>query len=66
MSTTVGFIGIGNMASAIIRGLITSGLVNASDIVVSSRDHARREALPPSWGCGPWTLTFWWRLSQTS
>ncbi|ACV08624.1 pyrroline-5-carboxylate reductase [Jonesia denitrificans] len=50
MSTTVGFIGIGNMASAIIRGLITSGLVNASDIVVSSRDHARREAFAAELG----------------
>jgi len=41
--TTVGFIGIGNMASAIIAGLIEGGLVAASDIVVSSATKSKRE-----------------------
>ena len=42
--TVVGFIGIGNMASAIISGLIDSSLVAAQDIVVSSATPAKREA----------------------
>ncbi|WP_435299785.1 pyrroline-5-carboxylate reductase [Timonella sp. A28] len=41
---TVGFIGIGNMASAIIAGLIDGGLVAPHDIVVSSATATRREA----------------------
>lgn len=41
---TIGFIGIGNMASAIIGGLIDGGLVSASDIVVSSFTAAKRQA----------------------
>ena len=41
--TTVGFIGIGNMAGAIIGGLIDGGLVAASDIVVSSATKSKRD-----------------------
>ncbi|WP_035833528.1 pyrroline-5-carboxylate reductase [Jonesia quinghaiensis] len=41
--STVGFIGIGNMAGAIIRGLIASGLVQSQDIVVSSRNKTKRD-----------------------
>lgn len=41
--TVVGFIGIGNMASAIINGLISSGLVAPSDIVVSSATKSKRD-----------------------
>lgn len=39
----VGFIGIGNMASAIIGGLIESNLVAAQDIVVSSATKSKRD-----------------------
>lgn len=48
--TTYGFIGIGNMAGAIIRGLISGGVVNASDIVVSSATAAKREAFAAETG----------------
>lgn len=48
--TTYGFIGIGNMAGAIIRGLISGGVVSASDIVVSSATPAKREAFAAETG----------------
>ena len=43
--TVYGFIGIGNMAGAIIGGMIDSGLVAPGDIVVSSATKANRDAL---------------------
>lgn len=42
---TVGFIGTGNMATAIVRGVVADGFVAASDIVVFDPDAAKREAL---------------------
>jgi pyrroline-5-carboxylate reductase len=42
---TVGFIGTGNMATAIVRGVVADGFLAASDIVVFDPDVARREAL---------------------
>ncbi len=33
---TIGFIGVGGMAQAIITGLVKSGQVNAGDIIVHS------------------------------
>ncbi|MFD2617221.1 pyrroline-5-carboxylate reductase [Terrilactibacillus laevilacticus] len=45
MGKTIGFIGSGNMGSAIIRGLIQAGVVNKEDIIVSSGKSGRKEKL---------------------
>ncbi len=42
---TVGFIGGGNMATALIRGLVAAGLYGADEIEVSDVDAAKRSAL---------------------
>lgn len=42
---TVGFIGTGNMATAIIRGVLADGLLPAAEIVVFDPDTAKRDAL---------------------
>lgn len=46
----VGFIGIGNMASAIIGGLLESKLVAANDIVVSSATKSKRDQFAEQMG----------------
>ena len=46
----IGFIGAGNMGGAIIRGLIQSGKVNKTDIVVSDTDKERLHELADSYG----------------
>lgn len=47
---TIGFIGAGNMATAIIGGLTTSGLVSPSQVLVSNRTHAKALALQEKYG----------------
>lgn len=42
---TVGFIGTGNMATAIVRGVLADGFLPAGDIVVFDPDAAKRDAL---------------------
>lgn len=42
---TVGFIGTGNMTTAIVRGMVTAGFVPASEIVVFDPNAHKREAL---------------------
>ncbi len=41
----LGFIGAGNMASAIIRGVVSSGILSGSDIAVFDIDKSKAEAL---------------------
>lgn len=47
---TIAFIGAGNMASAIIRGLISEGTVSAKQIVAADPDESRLEALASELG----------------
>lgn len=47
---TIGFVGAGNMASAIIRGLIGKGTVSASRIVAADPDEERLRALATDLG----------------
>ena len=46
----IGFIGAGNMASAIIKGAVFSGAFSASDILVSDMDKAKTAALETALG----------------
>ncbi len=46
----LGFIGAGNMGSAIIGGAVFSGLVKGSDIMVSDRDTEKLDALKEKYG----------------
>lgn len=46
----LGFIGAGNMGSAIIGGALTSGIVKGSDITVSDRDIQKLDALKEKYG----------------
>ena len=46
----IGFIGAGNMASAIIKGAVSSGAFSASDILVSDMDKAKTAALETALG----------------
>ena len=46
----LGFIGAGNMGSAIIGGAISAGVVNGDDIMVSDRDNAKLDALKEKYG----------------
>ncbi len=46
----LGFIGAGNMGSAIIGGAVSSGIVTGSDIVVSDRDTQKLDALEEKYG----------------
>jgi pyrroline-5-carboxylate reductase len=48
----VGFMGAGNMAEAIIRGLIQSGKINASDILASDINADRLNTLAKTYGIG--------------
>ena len=41
----IGFIGAGNMATAIIKGIINNGFVNYSDVYVSDRDKAKLDEI---------------------
>lgn len=41
----IGFIGAGNMATAIIKGIINNGFVNCSDVYVSDRDVAKLDEI---------------------
>ncbi|NJP39580.1 pyrroline-5-carboxylate reductase [Oscillospiraceae bacterium HV4-5-C5C] len=45
MQGTVGFIGAGNMAQALIRGVISAGLLQPQQIVVSNRSQEKLNAL---------------------
>lgn len=47
---TVGFIGTGNMANAIVRGMVGSEFVVPSDVVVFDPDRAKREQLAADLG----------------
>lgn len=42
---TVGFIGTGNMATAIVRGVLADGFLSAAEIVVFDPDATKRDAL---------------------
>lgn len=44
------FVGAGNMAEALIRGLLASGSVSASDITISNRRHEKTERNAERWG----------------
>ncbi len=46
----LGFIGAGNMGTAIIGGVISSGLVSAEDITVSDRDNNKLDTLKARYG----------------
>ncbi|MBQ3124422.1 MAG: pyrroline-5-carboxylate reductase [Clostridia bacterium] len=46
----LGFIGAGNMGSAIIGGAISAGVVNGKDITVSDRDTQKLDALKEKYG----------------
>ena len=45
MSKKIGFIGCGNMGSAMVGGLIKSGFVSADDIIVSTKTEASSKKL---------------------
>ncbi|MFO0652206.1 MAG: pyrroline-5-carboxylate reductase [Polyangiales bacterium] len=44
------FVGAGNMAEALIRGLLASGSVSATDITISNRRHEKTERNAERWG----------------
>lgn len=44
------FVGAGNMAEALIRGLLASGTVSAGDITISNRRHEKTERNAERWG----------------
>jgi len=46
----VGFIGVGNMGGAIVRGLVNSGLVNKDEIIVSDADKDRLREITDTYG----------------
>lgn len=41
----IGFIGAGNMATALLKGMLASGIVQASDVIISDKDDAKLEKL---------------------
>jgi len=47
---TIGFIGAGNMGGAIVRGLVQSGRVNKTDIIVSDADIGRLREITEACG----------------
>ena len=46
----LGFLGAGNMAGAIIQGLLSKNAVQGADIMISRRDAAKRAKLAAEWG----------------
>ncbi|TQL64723.1 pyrroline-5-carboxylate reductase [Rarobacter faecitabidus] len=48
--TTVGFIGTGNMASAIVKGIVADGIVAAADVLLVDRSRDKAVALAESVG----------------
>ena len=50
----IGFIGGGNMAEAIIKGLLAGG-IQAGNIMVAEPVSQRRDFLPPNTRCSPET-----------
>ena len=46
----LGFIGCGNMAKAIINGIVSSGILNADDVIASCKTAASREKVKSSFG----------------
>lgn len=46
----LGFIGVGNMGSAIIGGVVSSGIVSGKDITVSDRDNNKLEIVKSQYG----------------
>lgn len=46
----IGFLGSGNMATALIKGLVDSGLYNAKDIVISDISQEKIDSLKKSFG----------------
>ena len=50
MNKTIGFIGAGNMASAMFKGIIKSGLVKPNQIIISDINKERLEALKEELG----------------
>jgi len=45
MSKKIGFIGCGNMGSAMVGGLIKSGFVNKEDIIISTKTESSAKRL---------------------
>ena len=41
----IGFIGAGNMASALLKGMLASHAVQATDVMISDKDSAKLENL---------------------
>ncbi|WIF94019.1 pyrroline-5-carboxylate reductase [Caminicella sporogenes] len=50
MNKKVGIIGCGNMASAIIGGIIQSKLISPENVIVSDRDYAKLELISKKYG----------------
>jgi len=46
----IGFLGAGNMAGAILQGLLKNGNIQSADIMISRRDHAKRVELSKNHG----------------
>lgn len=51
-TTTIAFLGAGNMAGALIRGLIGTGTIEPSQVIASDPDTARLETLASELGIG--------------
>lgn len=49
-STNLGFIGAGNMATALIKGLVSSGLYDPERVIISDIDEAKVKALSDQFG----------------
>jgi pyrroline-5-carboxylate reductase len=50
MSTTTAFIGGGQMAQALIAGILEAGILSTHSIIVAEPDHARRQFLADAYG----------------
>ncbi len=46
----IGFLGAGNMAGAILKGLLSKGFVQGPDVMISRRDPVQREKLAQAYG----------------
>lgn len=51
MKRTIGFIGAGNMATAILTGILSNGLAKGEDILLYDIDHSKLSVLEKDLGC---------------